>query len=86
MFFIFRGICSGNEDIQRRLQGTIRNLCMGYFELYEKQSKSKTLKNAQKDEFFGLRDFYRLELSIFKISINARTEIHSTLTDWARRK
>ena len=52
---------------------------MGYFELYKKQSKSKTLKNAQKDEFFGLRDFYRLELSIFKISINVPTEIHSTI-------
>ena len=37
-------------------------LCKGYFDLYAKQSDSKTLQSAQKEEFFGLRDFYRLEI------------------------
>ena len=58
----FRGICSGKEAILRRLEETIWRLCKGYFELYKQQSESQTLQNAQKDEFFGLRDFYRLEV------------------------
>ena len=58
--FHFRGICSSDEAVQRRLD--LRKLCDGYFDLYKKQSKSKTLQVAQKDEFFGLRDFYRLDL------------------------
>ena len=55
----FSGICSGNEDIKSRLERIIEKLCKGYSRLYKQQSKSKTLENAQKDEFFGLRDFYR---------------------------
>ena len=56
---IFSGICSGNEDIQNGLKGTIQMLSKGYSDLYKQQTESQTLKNAQKDEFFGLRDFYR---------------------------
>ena len=62
VFFIFRGICSSNKDIQNRLEGYIWRLCNGYFDLYKQQRDSATLTNAQKDEFFGLRDFYRLEV------------------------
>ena len=61
-FSIVRGICSGDEGIQGRLTPYIAKLCSGYLDLYKQQSKSDTLKNAQKDEFFGLRDFYRLEV------------------------
>ena len=58
-FLIFSGICSGDERVKFRLQETLKRLCKGYFDLYEQQNKSKTLKDAHKDEFFGLRDFYR---------------------------
>ena len=37
-------------------------LSKGYSDLYEQQRESETLKNAQKDEFFGLRDFYRFDI------------------------
>ena len=76
LFSIVRGICSGNQDIQSRLNSYISRLCKGYLNLYEKQSESKTLKNAQKDEFFGLRDFYRLELT-FPV-ITSRLTLFST--------
>ena len=66
MLFIFSGICSGDEDIQSHLERIIRRLCKGYFDLYKRQSKSETLKNAQKDEFFGLRDFYRYRIILTK--------------------
>ena len=55
----FRGICSCNDD--DNIEGIMKKLCKGYFDLYEQQKVSKTLENAQKDEFFGLRDFYRYE-------------------------
>ena len=61
LFFV-SGICSGDQGIQSRLTLHIKRLCKGYLDLYKKQSKSNTLKSAQKDEFFGLRDFYRLEI------------------------
>ncbi len=62
---IFSGICSGKKDIQPGLEAIIRKLCKGYFDLYKQQSNSETLQNAQKDEFFGLRDFYRLEVKYY---------------------
>ncbi|XP_046861644.1 E3 ubiquitin-protein ligase rnf213-alpha-like [Xenia sp. Carnegie-2017] len=55
---IARGICSWDED--KDIDEIMKKLCDGYFDLYEKQKESRTLKNAQKDEFFGLRDFYSL--------------------------
>ena len=67
----FSGICSGNEDIPRGLKGIMQRLSEGYFDLYKKQSKeSETLKNAEKGEFFGLRDFYRLKFTTFYCSTN----------------
>ena len=65
MNLIFRGICAGNKYIQESLDPIIKKLCKGYSDLYKQQSKSETLKNAQKDEFFGLRDFYRLKFRVF---------------------
>ncbi|CAB4032969.1 Hypothetical predicted protein, partial [Paramuricea clavata] len=64
-----RGICSSDKDIQNRLEGYIRRLCNGYFDLYEEQSDSETLKNAQKDEFFGLRDFYSLVKMVYGFAV-----------------
>ncbi|XP_046861659.1 E3 ubiquitin-protein ligase RNF213-like [Xenia sp. Carnegie-2017] len=55
---IARGICSWDEDDD--IDEIMKKLCDGYFDLYEEQKESRTLKNAQKDEFFGLRDFYSL--------------------------
>ena len=34
-------------------------LAFGYKELYDSQRESVTLQESKKDEFFGLRDFYR---------------------------
>lgn len=59
LFLKSSGICSSDEHVQRRLAPIIRKLANGYYELYCKQKQSKTLKKAKKDEFFGLRDFYR---------------------------
>ena len=33
-------------------------LAEAYFELYRKQKDTPKLKKLQKEEFFGLRDFY----------------------------
>ncbi|CAB3995217.1 Hypothetical predicted protein, partial [Paramuricea clavata] len=63
------GICCGDKDIQNHLKGIIRRLCKGYFDLYKQQSMSKTLKNAQKDEFFGLRDFYSLVKMVYGFAV-----------------
>ncbi|CAB4010103.1 plexin-A4, partial, partial [Paramuricea clavata] len=65
------GICSGDEDIQSHLERIIGRLCKGYFDLYKRQSKSETLKNAQKDEFFGLRDFYSLVKMVYGFAVQA---------------
>ena len=34
-------------------------LALGYKELYDTQKNSDALRESKKDEFFGLRDFYR---------------------------
>ncbi|XP_028416584.1 E3 ubiquitin-protein ligase rnf213-alpha-like [Dendronephthya gigantea] len=63
------GICSSRQEIKLRLETTVSKLCKGYFKLYEEQSKSDTLKKAQKDEFFGLRDFYSLVKMVFGFAV-----------------
>ena len=55
----FRGICASDTHIQNRIASIIGNLAEGYKALYDCQKKSRTLKKAKKEEFFGLRDFYR---------------------------
>ncbi|XP_046860850.1 E3 ubiquitin-protein ligase rnf213-alpha-like [Xenia sp. Carnegie-2017] len=59
LFHSARGICSC-DDVDYDIEEILKKLCKGYFELYKMQKHSKTLKIAQKDEFFGLRDFYSL--------------------------
>ncbi len=57
--FFFRGICSTDKRIQSFVAPLMNPLAMGYKELYDTQRQSKTLQESKKDEFFGLRDFYR---------------------------
>ncbi|CAB4035138.1 Hypothetical predicted protein, partial [Paramuricea clavata] len=68
-----RGICSGNKDSGLD-DIIIWGLCKGYFDVYDQQSKSKTLKNAQKDEFFGLRDFYSLVKMVYGFAVQAERQ------------
>ena len=42
----------------------IEPLAAGYKDLYKTQRRNEKLKESKKDEFFGLRDFYRFELQI----------------------
>ena len=44
------------------IQSLISPLADGYAELYREQRNFATLKKCGKEEFFGLRDFYRCEL------------------------
>ena len=54
-----RGICSTDPRIKSLVEPLIRPLAHVYKELYKTQSTIITLKENKKDEFFGLRDFYR---------------------------
>ena len=40
----------------------ISPLAAGYAELYREQKHFATLKKCGKEEFFGLRDFYRFDI------------------------
>ena len=44
------------------IQSLIGPLADGYAELYEEQKNFPTLKKCDKEEFFGLRDFYRYNI------------------------
>ena len=55
----FRGICGGDEDIMALIEPLISPIVRGYSELYNVQKNLQKLKDGKKDEFFGLRDFYR---------------------------
>lgn len=57
--FFLRGICASNVKELRRIERTIQQLAKGYYELHAAQAHSETLMEAKKEEFFGLRDFYR---------------------------
>ena len=43
------------------IEPLISPIVRGYTELYSKQKSLRRLKDGKKDEFFGLRDFYRCE-------------------------
>lgn len=43
------------------IEPLISPIVHGYSELYSKQKELEKLKDGKKDEFFGLRDFYRYE-------------------------
>ena len=57
-----RGICGSDEDIITHVEPLINPLVSGYKELYDRQKRLEKLKEGKKDEFFGLRDFYRFAL------------------------
>ena len=57
--YLFRGICGGDADIMLLVEHLIPPLVSSYVELYNMQKNLKRLKDGKKDEFFGLRDFYR---------------------------
>lgn len=45
--------------VKALIQPLISSLAAGYAELYKEQKNFETLKKCGKEEFFGLRDFYR---------------------------
>ena len=55
---IFREICTGNDGVKGQILDIMEPLAKAYFELYKEQKETKKLKSLQKEEFFGLRDFY----------------------------
>uniref|UniRef100_A0A7M5X461 AAA+ ATPase domain-containing protein n=1 Tax=Clytia hemisphaerica TaxID=252671 RepID=A0A7M5X461_9CNID len=60
-----REICTGNEDIKSKISPIMEPLAGAYFELYRTQKNTPKLKKLQKEEFFGLRDFYCLVKMVF---------------------
>jgi hypothetical protein len=55
----YRGICASDKEVQQRMRPIIPALAAAYSELYKQQKEIDVLRRAKKDEFFGLRDFYR---------------------------
>ena len=55
----FRDICGSEKRIQGKILVLLRQLSSGYSDIYDEQRKSENLKQFKKEEFFGLRDFYR---------------------------
>ena len=51
------------------IQSLISPLAEGYAELYKKQKNFATLKKCGKEEFFGLRDFYRCNIVSVTLSL-----------------
>ena len=70
LFFNVRGICGGDQDIMPLIETLISPLVRGYTDLYNKQKNLKKLQDGKKDEFFGLRDFYRYDVLICNNSSN----------------
>ena len=58
-FLLYRGICGGDSDIMPWLENLIPPLVTAYRDLYQRQKNIARLQHGKKDEFFGLRDFYR---------------------------
>lgn len=58
-FLLYRGICGGDSDIMALLENLIPPLVTAYRDLYQRQKNIERLQHGKKDEFFGLRDFYR---------------------------
>ena len=58
-FFSSRDICGSKKKVQGKISPLLRQLSEGYCDIYDVQRKSENLKEFKKEEFFGLRDFYR---------------------------
>jgi hypothetical protein len=48
--------------VKHLIQPLISPLADGYAELYREQKNFETMKKCGKEEFFGLRDFYRCDI------------------------
>lgn len=69
-FAVFcRGICSTDKQVKHLIQALISPLADGYAELYEEQKNFDTLRKCAKEEFFGLRDFYRYDAVIHFLNL-----------------
>ena len=64
LFDICRGICSTDAQVKHVIQTLISPLAEGYEELYREQKNFPTLQKCGKEEFFGLRDFYRCAIRV----------------------
>ena len=53
--------------MQSFVEPLMEPLALGYEKLYKSQRNSDALVKSKKDEFFGLRDFYRLEMCLVLI-------------------
>ena len=56
---LLRGICATDVRVQNFVAPLMNRLAQGYSELYARQKRSEALRESKKEEFFGLRDFYR---------------------------
>ena len=56
---LLRGICATDKRVQNFVAPLMKPLAQGYSELYDSQKRSEALRESKKEEFFGLRDFYR---------------------------
>lgn len=56
-WYRFSGICSGDKDIKKIISPLFKPLAVSYLEVC-------TIGDTRR-EFFGLRDFYRLDLDLF---------------------
>ena len=56
---LLRGICATDVRVQNFVAPLMNRLARGYSELYARQKRSEALRESKKEEFFGLRDFYR---------------------------
>ena len=57
--FVFSDICSCSQNIKGQITTLLRPLAESYLKVYERQKQCDKLKQHKKEEFFGLRDFYR---------------------------
>ena len=56
---LLRGICATDKKVKNFVAPLMNPLAQGYSELYDTQKRSEALRESKKEEFFGLRDFYR---------------------------
>ena len=54
-----RGICNSNQFIKRTISQLFPHLAEAYSNIYKEQRNCENLKKSKKEEFFGLRDYYR---------------------------
>ena len=59
LFLLFSGICNCSQIIKGQITTLLMPLAESYLKVYEMQKQCIKLKQYKKEEFFGLRDFYR---------------------------